>query len=155
MLSLSGFLMLFHFQQLSSVILVIWPMGRVVHLNNRLRFRTRFNIHKCKFYCKYFVYRQNICFYISVVIRPYIYRVNVSPKLKSLKYYIYGSIYAACGYAACWFNKRKISAYIDQNIIFEKNHISVNIPLSYIGQYIILNIDPYILTYSDKNIFLF
>ena len=29
------------------------------------------------------IYRQNICFYISVVIRPYIYRVNISPKLKS------------------------------------------------------------------------
>ena len=28
-------------------------------------------------------FRQNICFYISVVIRPYIYRVNISPKLKS------------------------------------------------------------------------
>ena len=39
--------------------------------------------------------------------------------------------------------------YSDQNIIFEKNHISVNIPLSYIGQYIIFNIDRYMLTYSD------
>ena len=29
------------------------------------------------------IYRQNICFYISVVIRPYIYRANISPKLKS------------------------------------------------------------------------
>ena len=46
--------------------------------------------------------------------------------------------------------KWKISAYIDQNIIFEKNHISVNIPLSYIGQYIIFNIDRYMLTYSGK-----
>ena len=46
--------------------------------------------------------------------------------------------------------KWKISAYIDQNIIFEKNHISVNIPLSYIGQYIIFNIDRYMLTYSGR-----
>ena len=46
--------------------------------------------------------------------------------------------------------KWKISTYIDQNIIFEKNHISVNIPLSYIGQYIIFNIDRYILTYSGQ-----
>ena len=43
-------------------------------------------------------FRQNILFYISVVMRPYIYRANISPKLKSLKYYIYGSIYAACRY---------------------------------------------------------
>ena len=30
-----------------------------------------------------FFFRQNILFYISVVIRPYIYRANISPKLKS------------------------------------------------------------------------
>ena len=39
--------------------------------------------------------------------------------------------------------------YSDQNIIFEKNHISVDISLSYIGQYIIFYIDRYMLTYSD------
>ena len=37
-----------------------------------------------------------ICFHISGVIRPLHISVNISPKLKSLKYYIYGSIYAAC-----------------------------------------------------------
>ena len=34
--------------------------------------------------------------FISVVKRPYIYRVDISFKLESLKYYIYGSINAAC-----------------------------------------------------------
>ena len=34
----------------------------------------------------------------------------------------------------------------------KKFHISVNIRPSYIGQYIIFNIDRYMLTYSDKNI---
>ena len=38
-------------------------------------------------------YSDHILFYISVVIRPYIYRANISPKLKSLKYYIYWPIY--------------------------------------------------------------
>ena len=33
---------------------------------------------------------------------------------------------------------------------FWKKHISVNIQLSYIGQYIIFNIGRYMLTYSDK-----
>ena len=47
--------------------------------------------------------------------------------------------------------KWKIWTYIDQYIIFGKNHISVNILLSYIGQYIIFNIDRYMLTYSEKN----
>ena len=40
-------------------------------------------IMHCTSLNKKIIFRQNICFYISVVIRPYIYRVNISPKLKS------------------------------------------------------------------------
>ena len=36
-------------------------------------------------------------------------------------------------------------------MIFEKNHISVNIKLAYIGQYMNFNIDRYMVTYSDCN----
>ena len=75
----------------------------------------------------YDLYRENICFYISVVIRPYIYRADISPKLKSLKYYIYGSIYAACENFHISIKKCKIPAYIGQNMNFGK--------FSYIGQY--------------------
>ena len=39
--------------------------------------------HPCQHTFSARLFRQNICFYISVVIRPYIYRVNISPKLKS------------------------------------------------------------------------
>ena len=41
-----------------------------------------FHCHVTKYHISH-RFRQNICFYISVVIRPYIYRVNISPELKS------------------------------------------------------------------------
>ena len=34
------------------------------------------------------IFWQNICFHISVIIRPDIYRLNISIKLKSMKNYI-------------------------------------------------------------------
>ena len=54
------------------------------HISINIRCHISVNIRQFWYWPIYvYIFRQNICFYISVVIRPYIYRANISPKLKS------------------------------------------------------------------------
>ena len=89
--------------------------------------------------------------YVSIY-RPILYYIDRYMKI-SIFYMIFRPIYAKI-------SKIKICIYRSKNEKFrhisikitflKKLHISVNIRLSYIGQYNIFNIDRYMLTYSVK-----
>ena len=89
--------------------------------------------------------------YVSIY-RPILYYIDRYMKI-SIFYIIFRPIYAKISKIKIYIYRSKNEKFrhISIKITFlKKLHISVNIRLSYIGQYNIFNIDRYMLTYSDR-----